>query len=73
MIFLRFISSLSPLLDPSGAYGGYLHYMLVISLVGSAFLLFIYLWYKGRLDMDEEPKITMMKNEHEFKNNEDSE
>lgn len=46
--------------DSSGVYGGIMHYALVIALVGSAMLAFIYFWSKGRLDMDEEPKMQMM-------------
>ena len=42
--------------DSSGFQGGILHYMQVLFLVGSAFLLFLYLWSRGKLDMDEEPK-----------------
>lgn len=52
-------------LDSGGIYGAYLHYGLIILLVGSAFIMFFYLWYKGRLDMDEEPKLQMMKMEEE--------
>ena len=47
-------------IDGAGVYGGLLHYSLVIALVGSALLIFLYLLKKGRLDMDEEPKIQMM-------------
>ncbi len=46
--------------DSGGFYGAYLHYALIIMLVGNAFIVFMYLWYKGRLDMDEEPKLQMM-------------
>ncbi|MCE2982472.1 MAG: hypothetical protein LW832_02785 [Parachlamydia sp.] len=49
--------------DSFGIYGNYLHYAFVISMVGGAFLLFFQLWRKGRLDMDEEAKIQMMKEE----------
>jgi hypothetical protein len=35
----------------------------VISLVGSAFLIFLYLWKNKRLDIDEEPKFQMMQEE----------
>jgi hypothetical protein len=52
-----------PPVDGSGVCGGYLHYALVIAFVGSAFLIFLYLWRKGRLDMDEEPKIKMMEDD----------
>lgn len=47
-------------LDGFGIYGKYLHYGIVIALVGSAFLIFVYLWMKRRLDMDEGPKYQMM-------------
>jgi hypothetical protein len=49
--------------DASGVYGGIFHYALVFALVGSAFLSFFYFWSKGRLDMDEEPKIQMMRDD----------
>ncbi len=49
--------------DSSGVYGGILHYALVFALVGSAFLAFFYFWSRGRLDMDEEPKLRMMSDE----------
>lgn len=48
------------MIDGYGVYGIYLHYALVITFVGSAFIIFIYLWSKGRLDMDESPKFHMM-------------
>jgi len=50
----------SGFVDGGGVYGSVLHYSLTIALVGSAFLLFLYLWGKGRLDMDEGPKFQMM-------------
>lgn len=50
-------------IDGIGIYGNYLHYGIVISLVGSAFLIFLYLWRKKRLDMDEGPKYQMMNEE----------
>lgn len=46
--------------DSSGIYGGILHYSIVFALVGGALLAFLYFWNKGRLDMDEGPKIQMM-------------
>lgn len=58
-----FANILSLDIDPSGIYGGILHYGLIIFLVGSAFLIFLYCWLKGRLDMDEEPKMQMMRSE----------
>ncbi len=42
--------------DVLGVYGNYFHYGLVIFLSGSAFILFLYLWKKQSLHMDEEPK-----------------
>ncbi len=58
--------------DSGGVYGSALHYGLVIFLVGSAFLIFIHLWSKGRLDMDEEPKLRMMREEDDEQSNEDA-
>lgn len=53
-------SSLAAEADSSGVYGGIFHYSLIFALVGSAFLVFLYCWAKGRLDLDEEPKLRMM-------------
>lgn len=50
-------------LDPIGIYGEILHYGLVIFFVGSAFILFFYCWKKGRLDLDEEPKMKMLEDD----------
>lgn len=50
-------------IDGIGVYGNFLHYGLVITLVGSAFLVFLYLWKNKRLDIDEEPKFQMMQEE----------
>lgn len=50
-------------IDGAGIYGSIMHYALVIAFVGSAFLIFLYLWNKGRLDMDEKPKFQMMQDE----------
>lgn len=55
--------SLLAIIDGIGVYGNFLHYALVISIVVSAFIIFIYLWKKKRLDMDEEPKFQMMQDE----------
>lgn len=49
------------MIDGIGIYGAVLHYSLLIALVGSTFLIFVYLWCKGRLDMDEGAKERMMK------------
>lgn len=51
------------MIDGLGIYGNFLHYGLVISLVGSAFLIFLYLWRHKRLDIDEAPKFQMMQEE----------
>lgn len=51
--------------DGFGIYGNMLHYGIVVGLVGSALLIFTVLWKKGRLDMDEEPKLRMMQTDEE--------
>ena len=50
-------------MDGSGIYGGILHYALIMAFMGSALLAFIHFWRKGQLNMDEEPKILMMRND----------
>lgn len=52
-------------IDGFGIYGTVLHYALVLLFVGSAFIIFFYLWKKGRLDMDEEAKFEMMKSDED--------
>lgn len=49
--------------DTSGIYGGIFSYAQIFAFIGSALLAFLYFWKKGRLDMDEEPKIQMMREE----------
>lgn len=56
-------SMLSSERDTSGIYGGILHYSLILAFMGSALLSFLYFWSKGRLDLDEAPKIQMMNDE----------
>lgn len=56
-------------IDGIGVYGNFFHYGLVIALVGSALLIFLYLWKKKRLDMDEEPKFQMMQEDEPNKEN----
>ena len=46
-----------------GIQGNFLHYGMVLFLVGSAFLVFLCLWKNRRLDIDEEPKFQMMQEE----------
>lgn len=53
------------LLDGGGIYGTLLSYGLTFSYMGSAFVLFIYLYRKSQLDMDEGPKFEMMKKDHD--------
>lgn len=48
------------IIDGIGVYGNYLHFSLVIIFVGTAFLIFLYLWKKGRLNMEEDAKYQMM-------------
>lgn len=55
--------------DEMGVYGSLLHYAMIIAFVGGAFLIFIYLWRKGRLDMDEAPKYEMMEDDEKVKEN----
>lgn len=50
-------------IDGIGVFGNYFHYAVVMSLVGSSFLIFLYLWKKKRLNMDEEPKYQMLHDE----------
>lgn len=51
----------APVLDPTGECGSLVHYGFVLAFVGGAFLVFLYLWKKNKLDMDEEPKHKMFK------------
>jgi len=39
-------------------------------LVGCSMILFLYLWRKGKLDMDEGPKYQMMNDDNEENGNE---
>ena len=52
-------------LDGGGATSYLVYYSMVCALVGSTLLVFIYLWFKGRLDMDEEAKYQMMLTDEE--------
>ena len=54
-------------LDGGGVYGHFFHYSFLTALMGSAFLLFLYIWKKGRLDMDEEPKYQMFEDDEEMR------
>lgn len=50
-------------LDGAGVYGAVFHYAFVIAFAGNAFIIFCYLWKKKRLDIDEEAKFQMMRDE----------
>lgn len=51
---------MNTIVDTTGLYGTVLHYALTIAIVGSTMVYFVYLWYKGRLDLDEGPKWQML-------------
>ncbi len=63
----QLLAQSSTVLDASGEYGSIVHYAIVIALVGGAFIAFLYLWKKGKLDMDEQPKFDMMQESPEDK------
>lgn len=43
----------------NGYMGSLAHMFWILAFFGSAVIVFIYLWRKGRLDFDEEPKWTL--------------
>lgn len=49
--------------DGGGVYGSIFYYSFTIAYVGAAFLVFIYLYMKNKLDLDEAPKMEMMDDE----------
>lgn len=49
--------------DGSGAYGTYMGYGFRFFFGGTALLFFLYLWRRGKLDMDESPKMSMLSNQ----------
>jgi hypothetical protein len=51
--------------DGIGVYGSILNYAFLFALFGSTLLVFIYLWRKGLLGMDEGPKYDMMKSDED--------
>lgn len=51
------------MIDGQGIYGFVLHYSLLFALFGSGLLIFLYLWKKKRLDMDEEAKFHLFEDE----------
>jgi hypothetical protein len=46
--------------DGVGAYGTYMGYAFRLFFGGSALIFFLYLWKKGKLNMDEDPKLMML-------------
>jgi hypothetical protein len=52
-------------LDSFGISGMAIAYALIIFFTGTALMVFIYLWRKNRLDMDESPKIQMLHDEED--------
>lgn len=52
-------------LDGTGLYGTLIHFAFSAAFFGSAVLIFLYLWKKGRLDMDEEPAARMVNDDDE--------
>lgn len=49
--------------DGEGVYGTFLTYGLTAAFAGSALICFLYFWSQGRLEMNEEAKWQMMKEE----------
>ena len=57
------LAILATVVDNYGLSGRMVHHSFSIALGGSALFIFILLWKKGRLDMDEDPKYQMMLND----------
>lgn len=49
--------------DGYGVYGTYMGYAFRLFFGGTALMMFFYLWKKGKLDMDETPKLSMLNNQ----------
>jgi hypothetical protein len=62
---VRIAPQIVAVLDASGEVGTFVHYAFIIAFAGTAVLSFLYFWSKRRLDMDEEPKMRMMKDDEE--------
>jgi nitrogen fixation-related uncharacterized protein len=62
---------IAKVLDGVGLYGELLHFIIALVSFGTAVLIFIYLWRKGRLDMDEGPAERMLHDEPEEKEEEE--
>lgn len=54
------------MIDYSGIYGSLISYMMTIVFVVSALMIFLYLWSKGKLGIDEEAKDQMMQQREEY-------
>ncbi len=52
-------------LDGGGVHGYVAFYTMVLFLFGSAVILFSYFYYNKQLDMDEEPKLEMLREEED--------
>lgn len=48
------------MIDGAGFLGTMIIFSFMFTFCGTAFILFFYFWWKGRLDMDEEPALNMM-------------
>lgn len=62
---------LAKTLDGTGIYGEVLHFSFAAFFFAGSFLIFIYLWNKGRLDMDEGPAVRMFEDDSENKKKHD--
>lgn len=51
------------ILDGIGVYGSLVHFSFAGFFFGVALLIFIYLWRKGKLDMDESPAEQMLEDD----------
>lgn len=47
-------------LDGAGFLGSVMIFSIMLAFFGTALLAFLYLWWKGRLDMDDEPAKRML-------------
>lgn len=59
---------IAKILDGSGIYGELLHFAFAALFFGGALMIFLQLWKKGRLDMDEEPAVRMLYDDSEIPN-----
>ena len=53
------------MIDGAGFLGTMIIFSVMLLFCGSAFILFLYFWWNQRLDMDEEPALTMMEDDNE--------